>query len=286
MTEGRAWTYFNGAWLEGNPPILGPLSHAMWLSSVVFDGARAFEGVLPDLDRHCRRVVDSAQVLGLEPQVTPGEIQEIAEAAVGRFRPGAALYIRPMFFAERGFVVPEPDSTQFLVTVHEKPMPAATGSSACLSPLRRPSPEMALTRAKASCHYPQAAAALREAAARGFGNTVMCDPIGNVAEFATANLFLVKDGIAATPIDNGTFLNGITRQRVIALLRRDGVTVEERAIQPAEVLTADEVFATGNYGKVTAFTRIEDRDLQPGPVYRRARELYWDFAHSAASEAA
>ena len=281
MAGGQAWTYFNGAWLEGNPRILGPLSHAMWLSSVVFDGARAFDGVTPDLDRHCQRVVDSAHVLGLAPQVTAGEIREIADAAVGRFPPDAALYIRPMFFAECGFVVPEPDSTQFAVTVYESAMPAATGATACLSGRRRPSPEMAPTYAKASCHYPQAALALREAADRGFANAVMCDPIGNVAEFATANLFIAKDGVAATPVANGTFLNGITRQRVIALLRQDGLTVEERAVTADEVLEADEVFSTGNYGKVNAYTRIEDRHLQPGPVYRRARELYWDFAHSA-----
>jgi branched-chain amino acid aminotransferase len=158
-----------------------------------------------------------------------------------------------------------------------------SGASACLSSLRRPGPEMAPTDAKASCHYPQAARALREAAARGFANAVMCDPLGNVAEFATANLFLAKDGVVVTPAANGTFLNGITRQRILSLLREDGIAVEERTVTRAEVLGADEVFATGNYGKVTALTRIEDRDLQPGPMFRRARELYWDFAHSTAA---
>ena len=76
-----------------------------------------------------------------------------------------------------------------------------------------------------------------------------------------------------------TFLAGVTRQRVIQLLRDAGTTVHERSLKFAEVLAADEVFSTGNYGKVLPITRVEKRDLQPGPVYSRARELYWDFAH-------
>src|SRR5688572_6060350 len=66
----RALTFFKGQWLEGNPGIIGPMSHCMWLSSVVFDGARAFEGVTPDLDLHCERVITSAHALGLAPMLT------------------------------------------------------------------------------------------------------------------------------------------------------------------------------------------------------------------------
>ena len=108
----------------------------------------------------------------------------------------------------------------------------------------------------------------------------MLDPAGNVAELATANIFMVKDGVVHTPIPNGTFLNGITRQRVIRLLREAGVTVHERALLYRDFQDADEIFSTGNYGKVMPVVRIDDRDLQPGPVYQRARELYWAFAHS------
>jgi branched-chain amino acid aminotransferase len=107
----------------------------------------------------------------------------------------------------------------------------------------------------------------------------MLDPLGNVAEFATANLFIAKDGAAHTPVCNGTFLNGITRQRVAGLLRDAGVPVYERTITWSEILDADEVFSTGNYSKVVPVTRVEDRTFQPGPVARRARGLYWEFAH-------
>jgi branched-chain amino acid aminotransferase len=99
-----------------------------------------------------------------------------------------------------------------------------------------------------------------------------------VAEFATANLFIAKDGVARTPVPNGCFLNGITRQRVIALLRADGVTVEEVTLTPDDVLNADEVFSTGNHSKCVPVTKVENREFAPGPVFARARALYWEYA--------
>ncbi len=137
---------------------------------------------------------------------------------------------------------------------------------------------MAPTNAKASCLYPNSGRALVEAAERGFDNAVVLDGTGNVAELATANIWIAKDGAAHTPAANGTFLAGITRNRVAKLLREAGVTVHERTITWDEVLAADEVFTTGNYIKVLPITCVETRDLQPGPVYRQAREAYWDWA--------
>lgn len=280
MTAGRSITYFRGQWLEGNPGIIGPMTHAFWLSSVVFDGARAFEGVAPDLDLHCARCVRSATAMGLEPIVTAGEIEEMARDGIARFAKEAALYVRPMFFAESGFVDPDPASTQFALTVHESAMPSARGFTACKSTRVRPLPDSAPTDAKASCLYPNAARALREAASRGYDNAVILDPLGHVAEFATANLFIAKDGAVHTPVCNGTFLNGITRQRVIKLLQDAGVAVYERTLRFSDVLEADEVFSTGNYAKVVPVTKVEHRDFQPGPLGQRARELYWAYAHT------
>ena len=108
----------------------------------------------------------------------------------------------------------------------------------------------------------------------------MLDPLSNVSELATANIWLAKNGEAHTPVPNGTFLNGVTRQRVINLLRKAGVTVVERSIRWQEFLEADEVFSTGNYSKVAPITRVEHKNFQPGPMMAKARELYWDYAHS------
>ena len=277
-----ALTFIDGDWHPGNPPLLGALSHAAWMASVVFDGARAFEGVTPDLDLHCRRVVASCQAFGLQAMLSAGEIEEIARDGVGRFGPGAALYVRPMFYAESsiGLVMPDPESTRFALVVHEAAMPDGSGFASCLSPFRRPGAETAPTAAKASCHYPNSGRAIAEARTRGFANPLMLDALGHVAEFATSNIWIVRDGVAITPVPNGSFLAGITRQRLIGLLRGDGVPVVEKTVTIDEVRTADEIFSSGNYGKVQPVTRFEERRLPAGPVYARARELYWDFAHS------
>jgi len=164
------------------------------------------------------------------------------------------------------------------MSINEEALPSAAGFSACLSSYRRPMPDTAPTMAKASALYPMTGLAEIEASKKGFDNAVMLDFEGNVAEFASANLWIVRDGVAQTPTWNSTFLNGITRQRVIELLRGAGTEVEELVLTWDDVKEADEIFSTGNYAKVKPLSRLEDRELQPGPVFRLARELYWDFA--------
>ena len=277
-------TFLDGDWFEGNRPILGPRSHAFWLGSSVFDGARAFEGVTPDLDLHCERLNRSARAMWLKPLKTAREMIELTREGLKFFKPDAALYIRPMYWAESsgvGAVALDPESTRFLLTIYETPMPdVSKGVSITRSDMVKPLPSMAPIEAKAGCLYPNNARALLEARARGFDNCVMFDGLGNVAESATANLFLVKDGVVKTPAANGAFLNGITRQRVIKLLTGAGVGVAETPLAYADFLDADEIFMAGNFGKVTPVARIDARALPLGPIYAKARALYWDFAHA------
>ena len=279
--------YYNGQWHTGPVPIMNTESNAAWLANTVFDGSRAFEGVAPDLDLHCQRVIRSAQGLGLRPTRTWEEIHALALEGIARYTSETPLYIRPMFWAESGPIVPNADSTRFALVILSLPLSdPAKGFSASLSPYRRPGPEQAPTHCKASCLYPLAGLAVAEANRRGFDNALMGDPIGNVAEFTAQNVMIGKGGVCHTPAPNGTFLNGITRQRVIGLLRAAGVEVVERTIRPAEVLEADEIFSTGNHSKVLPCLRYEGRTLTPGPVYQRARTLYWEYAHSAGSAVA
>ena len=114
-------------------------------------------------------------------------------------------------------MIPNQRDGAFLI--YEAPMRPPKGFSVTLSPYRRPTVETMPVDAKAGCLYPNNARALFEAHARGFDNAIVCDMLGNVAELATANVFMAKDGVVYTPIANGTFLAGITRQRVIGLLR-------------------------------------------------------------------
>ena len=277
-------TYWNGTWHEGNPAILGPRDHAFWLGSMVFDGGRAFEGCGPDLDLHAERVVRSARALGLKPTKTPTEILDLMHAGVRRFGPKAELYVRPMFWAMKGGAGPisvDGDSTQFLLCIYHAPMRAGTPLTLglCRS-IRRATPESAPTDAKASCLYPNATRGVAEMQARGFDNGIVLDAAGNVAETCSSNLFLAKDGVVSTPVPNGTFLAGVTRNRTVKLLRNAGITVQERTVTVRDLDEADEMFTTGNAGKVQPVSRYESRDLQPGPLGRQAHELYMTFART------
>ena len=271
-------TYHDGAWLEGNPPILGPMDHSWWMASSVFDGARAFGGLAPDLDLHCRRVMRSAESFGMTPEIDAAAIEALCWEGIERFGRDAELYIRPMFYFRDGFVVPDTATTRFVLTIFESPLAEWHGVSACRVPFRRPAPDMAPTNAKASCLYPNVIRSMTAARDKGFDTAVVLDPLGNVAEFSTNNLFIARNGAVRTPVANGAFLAGITRGRVIDLLGNAGVDVAEATLTFADVLAADEVFLTGNYAKILPVTRIEDTEYAIGPLADLARRLYFEFA--------
>lgn len=285
----QTWTWFEGAWHEGNPGIVGPRSHVIWQASSVFDGARYFDGVAPDLPLHAARVNRSAAALGLKATASVEEIIGKTLEGAKKFTSGIPLYVKPMYWAEAdgvSTIIPDAESTKFALCLFEAPMgDPGKGMALTQGVFRRPSLETMPTDAKAGCLYPNNARTLAAAKAAGFDNALVLDMLGNVAETATSNIFLAKDGVVRTPVPNGTFLNGITRQRTIGLLRQDGVTVEETSLRYQDFLEADEIFSSGNYSKVVPVGRIDDRVLQPGPLYRRARELYMDFAHSTLPQA-
>jgi branched-chain amino acid aminotransferase len=274
-------TYFNGSWAEGNTPLFGAMDHSVWLGSSVFDGARSIRGHMPDLRLHLQRVITSSERVGLACPLSVDEMEQLVREGVAKFPADAELYVRPLVFGTDGLLIPVAEKSGFALTLFDAPMPAFTGFSACLSEQRRPDPSMAPTDAKASSLYANTTKALREAKNRGYDNAVVCDSQGNVAEFASANLFLVTpEGKVVTPVPNGTFLSGITRARVIELLAKEGITVEQRSVLPRELETAVEIFNTGNYGKVTPCVRYEARSLPVGPIATLARDRYMAFSDS------
>ncbi len=274
--------WYDGRWMTEEPKLTGPMDHAFWLGSVIFDGGRSFGGVAPDLDLHCARAVRSAEAMLMKPKLDAAAIEALCREGLRRMGPDAVTYIRPMFFVRRGLGAarPDPDSTDFVLAIYDSPLPPFAGFSACLAPFRRPAPDQAPTDAKASCLYPNGARATAWAVERGFDNAIVCDTDGNVAEFASANVMFAKDGVVVTPAANGSFLAGITRRRVLTLLAEAGVKTEERTVRPEELDTADEIFSTGNYAKVLPCTNYNGRALQPGPFARQARDLYFAWAEA------
>jgi len=279
-------TYHNDTWFQGEVPIITSADHGAWLGTTVFDGARLFDGLTPDLDAHCARANRSAEALMLKPTVSVDDMLAIIREGLRAYSKDDAVYIRPMYWGIHGSgngIVPTQDETGFAVCLEQIPMaPADATTTLTRTRFKRPVLESSVVNAKAGCLYPNNARMLAEANAKGFHNALATDALGNVAETATANVFMVRDGEVFTPIPNGTFLSGITRARHIKNLRADGVTVHECVLTFDDFDQADEVFLSGNMSKVTPVTAFDERKYPIGPVTKRVRQLYWDWAASQA----
>lgn len=276
-------TYFNGTWHDGDAPIMRAADHGAWLGSSVFDGARYVNGLTPDLEPHCARVNRSAEALMLTPTVSVEEMMAITHEGLAAYDKGSAVYIRPMYWGIDGdetAIIPQGE-TGFALCLEEIPMAPETASATLTrTRFRRPVQEDAVVNAKAGCLYPNNARMLAEARRKGFSNALVADAMGNVAETATANVFMARDGEVFTPIANGTFLAGITRARHMSNMRAEGMVVHETVLTFEDFDTADEVFLSGNMNKVTPVSAFDDRQYQIGPITRKVREMYWDWANS------
>ena len=275
-------TFWEGRWHDGDLAVMKAADHGIWLGSSVFDGARYFDGVCPDLDLHCARVNRSAEALMITPTCAAAEMVGLIREGLRAYGRGQAVYVRPMYWALHGGALgiePMPGATGFAICLEAVAMPdPGFATRLTRTRFRRPVLEDAVCNAKAGCLYPNNARMLMEAQAKGFGNALVADALGNLAESATANVFVVKDGVVFTPVPNGTFLAGITRARHIANLRADGVEVREAVLSFDDAHAADEVFLSGNFAKVTAVQEFDRTIYRTRAMTERARRLYLDWA--------
>ena len=251
--------WMDGTWIEGDPLIMKSWDQAIWLGAAIFDGARAFEGCAPDLTLHCERAIRSAANLGLKSPKSAQEIEAILREGIRKFPHGTALYLRPFMWAEKGGLVPDPESTRLVISLSATPLPQPGPMSVCLTKYRRPGPDSATTDAKAVGLYAQAGRAQAEAQKRGFDDAVMLGPDGFVAEFSGSNIFIVKDGVVMTPQAQRH-----VPQRHHAPARAESccaTTASRRrsATRRSRISSRDEMFSTGNYAKVLPVTRFETR---------------------------
>jgi branched-chain amino acid aminotransferase len=242
----------------------------------------------PDLEAHCARINRSAKALMITPTVETDDMIEMVREGLKSYGRDSAVYIRPMYWALAGDdlgIVPREGATGFAISLEEIPMaPPEAATTLTRTRFRRPVLEDNVVNAKAGCLYPNNARMMVEARSKGFGNALVADAAGNVAESASANAFMVKDGEVFTPIPNGTFLAGITRARHIKNMQADGIKVHETVLSFDDFHDADEVFLSGNMMKVTPVKAFDDTAYEVGananPVTRRVREMYWDWAAS------
>ena len=280
--DGQIW--YNGEFVAWRDAKAHLLTHALHYGSAVFEGERCYAGRIFKSAEHSQRLIDSGRILGFEVPYTVAELEAAKAETVARMG-FSECYVRPI--AWRG-------SEQMGVSAQQSRINVAIAVwewGAYYSDLRltralydRPAPNTAPVHAKASGLYMICTICKHAAEAKGFGDALMLDYRGYVAETTGANLFFVINGEIHTPTPD-CFLNGITRRTVIDLARRRGITVTERHIKPEELRDAQEIFVTGTAAEVTPVRQIDDLSYQLGPVTRQLIDDYHSLTRGHAQAA-
>jgi len=272
------WVWFDGEFVPHRDAKVHVLTHALHYASCVFEGERAYGGVVFKSREHSERLRTSAHLLGFR---LPYSIEEIdrAKAELVSKQGFENCYLRALAWrgsAQMG-VAAKRDDVHVAIAAWEWGDYFADkmkGVRLMIAPWRRPAPDTAPANSKAAGLYMICTLSRHAANDAGFDDAMMFDWRGQVAEGTGANIFFVRDGVLHTPYPD-CFLNGITRQTVIQLARKSGVEVVERAIWPNELPTFSECFVTGSAAEITAVREIAGLPFKPGAL---TEQLMHDFS--------
>jgi len=286
--DGHIW--FNGALVPWREARVHVLTHGLHYGSCVFEGERAYGARIYKMTEHHERLKTSARLLGFE---LPYSVEEIDEAALEVLRINGIGdgYVRPVAWRGSEMMGVSAQNNRINVAIAAWEWPAYFSPEARLKGIRmtqaawrRPAPDTAPTKSKAAGLYMICTLSKHKAEAEGYNDALMLDYRGRIAEATGANIFLVQDGVIHTP-DPDCFLDGITRQTVIALARARGYEVVERAIMPEELAKTQEVFITGTAVEVTPVSEIDQHHFTPGDITKTLMRDYEDLVNGRHSEA-
>jgi branched-chain amino acid aminotransferase len=275
--EGLIW--FDGKLIAGPEAKIHVLTHGLHYASTVFEGERAYRGVIFKSKEHSERLKHSAALLDFDIPYSVAEIEAAKRLVVERNGTPEA-YIRPIAWrgSEQLGVSAQNNQIHLAIATWEWPSyfdPAQRlkGIRLNLADYRRPDPRTAPCLAKAAGLYMICTVEKHRAERRGYADAMMLDWEGRVAECTGANIFFIRDGRIHTPIAD-CFLAGITRATAIDLAKRRGIEVIERRIMPDELTGFSECFITGTAAEVTAVSEIAHWRFTPGAITRQLMEDY------------
>jgi branched-chain amino acid aminotransferase len=257
------------------------LTHGLHYGSSVFEGERIYNGRIYKLKEHTARLFFSAEQLGMTIPFTQDEISAacMAAAEAQDIKDG---YIRPVAFRGSEMMAVSAQNTKIHVAIACWPWPSYFSPEEKLKGIRldfaqwrRPAPDTEPVHAKAAGLYMICTLSKHQAEAKGYADALMLDYRGLVAEATGANVFFVKDGSLHTPIPD-CFLNGITRQSVIAIAKARQIPVIERHIKPEEMSDFSECFLTGSAAEVTPVSEIGPYRFKPGKLTEMLMNAYAD----------
>ncbi len=273
--EGIIW--MDGELIDWDKAKIHVLTHTLHYGSGVFEGARAYEGRIFEMTRHHERLHASARMMGFKIPYSPAQL-DTAAVTVLRENGLKDAYVRPIAWhgAEALGVSTNPNKVRVAIAAWKWDTYYANASiSLTWSEWVRPAPTMSLVHAKANGQYITGMVSLNKAHRDGFNDAIMLDYRGYVAECTSSNIFYVKGGTLFTPIAD-CFLNGITRQTVIALAAANDIPCRETHALPDDLLNADEVFVTGSAAEIQAVGKIGAKKFGEGPVTHHIASLYKD----------
>jgi branched-chain amino acid aminotransferase len=265
-------------WTEAKTHVL---THGLHYGSCVFEGERIYGGTIYKLKEHTERLFKSAEVLGMKIPFTQDQISAacIEAAQAQNIKDG---YVRPVAFRGSEMMAVSAQNTKIHVAIavwewpsYFDPKEKLKGIRLDIADWKRPAPDTAPTQAKAAGLYMICTLSKHAAEAKGYADAMMLDYRGYVAEATGANIFFVKDGSVHTPIAD-CFLNGITRQSVIAIAKAHQIPVIERHIMPDELSQFSECFITGSAAEVTPVSEIGPYKFKPGKLTETLMNAYAD----------
>ncbi len=278
------WIWLDGKmvpWREANVHIL---THALHYASSVFEGQRAYNGVIFKLTQHSERLHRSAKILGFDIGWTVEQIDAACNEVI-KANGLTDAYVRPVAWrgSEQMGVTARGTKSHLAIAAWEwgkyfDPSIAAKGLRLDIAQYRRPAPYTAPVHSKAAGLYMICTLARQQAEGRGYDDAIMFDWRGQVAEATGANTFFVKDGALHTPTPD-CFLDGITRQTVMELARKRGVEVVERTIWPEELEGFEQMFITGSAAEVTFVREAGPWNFDVGDLSRQLAKDYDDLVN-------
>lgn len=271
--DGFIW--MNGEMVPWRDAQVHVLTHGLHYGSCVFEGERAYGGRVFKLTEHSERLIESGQMMGFEVPYSAAQLDEATLACIeANGYSDKDCYIRPVAWRGSEMMGVSAQNSKINTAIAVWAWGAYYNDLRLTrAPYDRPAPNTAPVKAKAAGLYMICTISKHAAEAKGFGDALMLDYRGYIAETTGANIFLVMDGVIHTPLPD-CFLDGITRRSVIDLAKARGIEVIERHIKPEELANVQEIFVTGTAAEVTPVREIDGTLYQQGQI---TNQLLKDF---------
>jgi branched-chain amino acid aminotransferase len=273
----------NGRITGERDAVISVFDHGFLYGEGVYETLRTYNRQPFLYDRHLRRLRRSAELIALSIPFSDGDLAAQIEATVAAAGFTGEAYIRVLVTRGIGELTYDPAATPapslvIIVKPHLDPPPEVyrDGVRVILVDIVRNHPA-SVSPAIKSNNLMNSALAMQEALRRGGYEAVMRNYRGELTECAVANLFVVRNGVVATPPLSAGLLPGITREYLLEIGRRDGVVIEEATLRDEDLFTADEAFLTGTTREIVPIVRVDDRTIgtgRPGPVTQRLLDVF------------